>query len=375
MSSELTERPREIGERTTENLRAGTYADNPNPPAIAYRVVPLSLGGPNLPRILHGVGTRSTVQVLSRGFAVMAELGSSAVLDTLLPIVSSNPLVERGRAAASGRSIALFTHWSPDGRVSDMVRHQLALWASQGFSVVFITNANVPAADWSAVGEHAVLLIHRKNVGRDFGAWRDALAIATDRLGEPQELLLANDSVLGPIRPIGPIVSAWRKAGDGVFGMTESVAPKPHLQSYLLLARGRMAVTALAGHLAGFRNTRSKWRIVQKGEIALSRHILDTGILCGCIFDYRTLCNSVDPATHRGLGRRFADDEDLKNVPLNPTVHLWRPLVEAMGFPYLKREMLRTTPDPLSARAAWRDLTSEKDAALIDAHLRIMGIS
>ncbi len=343
--------------------------------SVAYRVVPVVPRGPSLSRLWHGLGTRSGPRHLLRLAKVASEVSAAALLDTVLPLPTCAASVEWGRARHLRPSVALFLHWSPTGRVSSMVRNQCALWARQGFSIVFITNSAVPVADWDAVGEHAVLLIRRPNRGLDFGAWRDAWPIVKERLGVPRELLLANDSVLGPIRPIEPIVDAWRGAGDGLFGMTESVAPRPHLQSYLLLARGERAVASVGAHLGRFRDSRSKWRIVQTGEVALTPQALADGNVCGCLFDYATIRSMIDPATRMALGPRFSAAAPDRHFPLNPTIHLWRPLVEQMGFPYLKREVLRRMPDPLSRKAAWRDLVSGSDALLIEDHYRIMGES
>jgi hypothetical protein len=304
----------------------------------------------------------------------MAEVAGAAILDFAWPQRMAEPFVTLGRAWPLGSSMALFLHWSPDGRVSAMVRRQLALWREQGFTVVFISNAKVPASDWDAVGEHASLLVQRGNAGRDFGAWRDAYAIATRHFGVPHELLLANDSVLGPVRPITPIVEAWRRAGEGVFGMTESMAPRPHLQSYLLLATGERAVGSVARHLLGFQDSRSKWQIVRTGEIALSARAISDGLDCGAVFGYAAACRAIDPLTRRQLGSRFAEEGAPRHWPLNPTMHLWRPLIERLGFPYIKRDLLRAMPDALASSAPWRPLVSDRDAALITDHLRIMGV-
>lgn len=342
--------------------------------ATSFSVTPLRANGPRIPRLLHGVGTRSAARFIVRGASVAAELATAAILDFVWPPRMPEPVVEQGRAMPVGASLALFLHWSPDGRVSAMVRRQLALWAEQGFTIVFISNAKVPPADRDAVAEHAALLILRGNGGRDFGAWRDAFRIATRRFGLPRELLLANDSVLGPIRPLAPIVVAWRGAGEGLFGMTESVAPRPHLQSYLLFAAGERAIASVARHLLGFHDSRSKWRIVRTGEIALSGRMLAEGVNCGAVIDYSAACRAIDSVTRRELGPRFVNEAGARHWPLNPTVHLWRPLVAQLGFPYLKRDVLRAMPDVLGPSAMWRPLASDRDATLIVDHLRIMGV-
>jgi hypothetical protein len=272
-----------------------------------------------------------------------------------------------------GESLALYTHWSPDGSVSPMVIWQLSLWRQLGFDVVFVSNAEVPEHDWQVLGEQVVLRIARKNTGLDFGAWRDAAALAVGRYGVPRELLLANDSVLGPIVPLDPLVATWRAGGDGLFGMTENWGGGPHLQSYALLARGK-AVPAVLGHLQGFRDHRSKWRVVQDGEIGLSRRLLGLGIRRAALFGYPQLCAKVDDATRLSLGPRFAEPAALLRYPLNPTHHLWRVLI-SLGFPYLKRELVMRNPGQLPEVDTWPRLVPPRVAELIQEHLAIMRAS
>jgi hypothetical protein len=340
-----------------------------------YTLTDLAAPQGGTPRVLHGLAARAPLTFLRRAAEVAFEIGQAAVLDRLAPLKAGLREVSRGEAPRQGRSLALYLHWSPDGRVSPMVLRQLALWRECGFDLVFVTNAPArpPERDWSALGACCVLRIHRENVGRDFGGWRDAAAIALAEFGMPEELLLANDSVLGPFLPLAPLVEAWRAGGEGLFGMTESEGGGPHLQSYALLARGAAAVTLLTTHLAAFRDSRSKWRVVQQGEIGLSRRARAAGLRCAALFGYARLTAQVDDATRESLGPRFANTEAFARYPLNPCHHLWRVLVERMGFPYLKTELIRRNPGHLPGVGDWPALVPPADAALIREHLAMMG--
>lgn len=327
---------------------------------------------PALPRLLHGLAGRSPLRFASRAMQVGTELAWTGLLDRLSPLKAAVLREEAGRATRQGARLCLYLHWSPDGRISEMVRRQVALWRGEGFDVVFVTNAAPPPADWAAIGAEAVLLVQRRNVGRDFGAWRDAAHLALGRFGMPEELLLANDSVLGPFLPLRPLVEAWRAGGEGLFGMTESWGGGPHLQSFGLLARGR-AVPEVLAHLAAFRDLRSKWRVVQLGEIGLSRRILGAGLRCAALFGYEAACAALDAPARLALGRRFAEAEALRRFPLNPTHHLWRALVEGLGFPYLKTELVLRNPGRLPGVERWREVVPQAAQGLIEGHLAIMG--
>ena len=146
-----------------------------------------------------------------------------------------------------------------------------------------------------------------------------------------------------------------------------------HLQSYALLARGSPAVGAMLAHLAAFRDSRSKWRVVQRGELGLTRHMRAAGLRCAALFGYARTLAEVDAATRAGLGQRFTAADALQRFPLNPCHHLWRVLIEQLGFPYLKTELIRRNPGRLPGVADWSQLVPPAHVAMIRAHLDSMG--
>lgn len=323
-------------------------------------------------RWAHSLATRSPSRFVRRVAEVLWETGSAALLDRLVPERPEIFEVSEGQAPAI-HSLALYLHWSPDGRISGMVRRQVRLWREAGFACVFITNSTPPAADWEAIAADSVLRIRRANVGRDFGAWRDAAAIALQRFGTPQELLLTNDSVLGPFLPLGPLVDAWRAGGDGFFGLTESLGGGAHLQSYALLGRGEGAVAEMLGHLAGLKDSRSKWQLVQRGEIGLTQRMLRAGVPCWALFGQERLAACANAETRTRIAPGYSSAEAFARVPFNPCHHLWRELVERMGYPYLKTELIRRNPGRLPGVENWRDVVPADELPIIEEHLAIMG--
>jgi len=336
---------------------------------MEYRLSDLTLAPPGLDRLRHGLASKSLLRFARRVAEVGTEVAIAALLDRLRPLAGELRQVAEGRAPIGRGSIALYLHWSPTGAVSEMVLRQLDAWTEASFDVVFVSNATPPPGDWEKLATRSMLRMTRDNVGRDFGGWRDALPVAIERFGVPRELLLANDSVLGPIRPMAPVLGALRGGGEGLFGMTESRGGGAHLQSYLLLARGAGAVADIAAHLAACRPTRSKWRLVQQGEIGLTRRMLEAGHRVAALFGYDRITASLTPAERAAFGPRFAEPEALARFPLNPTHHLWRVLVERFGFPYLKTELLLRNPNRVPGIEDWPALTDPATRALIAAHL------
>jgi len=323
-------------------------------------------------QMAHMLATRAPARLVRRVAEVLWETGSATLLDRFAPEHPEIFEASDGHAPST-HSLALYLHWSPDGRISPMVRRQVRLWREAGFACVFITNASPPAADWDAIAADSVLRIRRANVGRDFGAWRDAAALVLQRFGTPQELLLTNDSVLGPFLPLAPIVDVWRAGGDGFFGLTESLGGGAHLQSYALLGRGEGAVAEMLGHLACMKDSRSKWQLVQRGEIGLTQRMLRAGVPCWALFGQERLAALANAETRTRIAPRYSSAEAFARVPFNPCHHLWRELVEGMGYPYLKTELIRRNPGKLPDVENWRQVVPPAELPIIEEHLEMMG--
>lgn len=353
-----------------------------------YRLTDLEIAGPGARRALHGLAHQQPLRFARRVGEVGAEVALAAVRDALAP-PRADPILrlEPGAVACEPSDpVALYVHYSASGRISPMVRRQLATYREAGFAIVFISMADaIPAADWAAAAADCALLVQRRNFGLDFGAWHDLAPEVARRWPQAPELLLANDSVLGPIRPMAPVLAALRGGGEGLFGMTESRQGGVHLQSYVLLACGQGAVADLLVFLRDLRLSVSKWLVVQRGELALARHMAARGHRVAALFGYRWLVAAAlaDPAERAyllALHPRLAADpavaaRQLWTWPLNPTSHFWQAIVRRKGFPFLKTELIRRNPGRLPGVADWPTLVGP-DApcppAMVAEHLRLL---
>jgi hypothetical protein len=357
----------------------------------------LDFTDPGLARWLHGVPPRQRVlRLTQRGAQLARELAISLPQDLWLELRGRpDPVLrmEPGLASRGRRSVAIYVHWSPRGEVSEMVRRQLATYDALGFETVFVSTAPVlPEADWQAARQHCALAVHRRNHGRDFGAWQDLLDETERRWPAAEELLLVNDSVLGPLRPLEPCLAAMRAGGEGLFSMLESRQGGPHLQSWFLLARGPAAVADLSTFLRQMRLSASKWLVVQRGELRLVRWMRSRGHRVAALFGYDALVADcvADPSLRAALvswnpalarldalpepERARAWTRRLLAQPVNPAHLLWRTLAQA-GCPFLKTELVRNNPGRLPDVEHWPEVVPEDapcPAPVIAAHLRAM---
>jgi len=351
----------------------------------------LTGGNPGIRRVAHGYATSGTWRrVIYRAANVALEVVPALVADTLRRPTKPFRMEDGVDPGADADRVALYVHYAPTGRVSGMVRAQLALLVSLGFAIVFISNGPaIPEEDWQVVRAVCALVVRRENFGRDFGAWREVMPEVRRRWPSPNELLLANDSVLGPIHPLTPVVLTMREGGDGLFGLTESLQGGAHLQSYFLLGRGKAVVADMMRFLGTLYVSQSKWLLVQMGEIRLARWMRDRGHRVAAMFGYDRVSRAAvaDPAERRRLMGSHGKLGDLDRLPaaeaeallhewpLNPTQHLWHVLATKFGYPFLKTELVLRNPGRLPGVEAWREVVpADAPCGLpaLEAHLRGM---
>jgi lipopolysaccharide biosynthesis protein len=226
-----------------------------------------------------------------------------------------------------------------------------------GFSVVFVSNAgNLLPDGLTALQPFCRAIIIRRNVGYDFGAVAEVLGFLDLPQPETERLVIANDSVFGPLRPIEEMMERVDFNEADLWGATESWQYRYHLQSYFLVA-GRRAMTSHAWQAfwRSVRQVSSKQWVVARYEVGITQMMLRAGLRCRPLWPYHELLDHVVCESKSKEALRSTDDplekmrayanERLrsaaaKRAALNPTADLWRQLLLA-GFPFLKVELLR----------------------------------
>ena len=292
---------------------------------------------------------------------------------------TSRPIaVERG-APPIGARAAVFCHFDRKGRLADHTRRYLEALLDAEFAVIFVSNSatlEAEARDWLL--RRCAWVVLRRNSGLDFAAWRDGLAVSGLPDAGTQLLVLANDSVYGPVSPLAPLLERMRPEHAEVWGMTDSWQQRYHLQSFFLLfTPAALRSSAFEKFWTRVRDLRSKTAIIRQYEVGLTQRMLDAGLRCRALWPYVDLIaglqvSDVDDRRHPGIILRDHVDSCnmelvARRTPLNPTAELWRPLFLA-GFPFLKRELLRTNPIGVQDVGSWLDLVrsvSPLDAEII----------
>jgi hypothetical protein len=278
-----------------------------------------------------------------------------------------------------GQRIVIFCHFDRSGTVRDHILHYVRSLSAAGFSVAFVTNSGQLRPDaLEEVKSLCAAVLIRRNVGYDFGAWRDAI----EQLGLPRPnteiLLLVNDSVYGPLRGIEDTLARIDFSLADIWGLTESWQTRYHLQSFFLAVAPRvMSSLAWRQFWLNVRPVPSKRWVIVQYEVGFTQVLLRAGFRCKAAWPYAQLVSQIAPSlliSERNRDGPISTDPMVDarkehahrirraataRIPLNPTSDLWRQLLQA-GFPFLKRELLRDNPSRISDIADWRDVVERE---------------
>lgn len=219
------------------------------------------------------------------------------------------------------KDVCLFAHFDPDDKVDPYVMFYLKALREAGFSTVFTTPSNISTEDESRVREFCCDVIRRPNGGLDFGSWSDAFLKYQGRFSG--RLLLANDSVYGPMGNLNKLLARLTAEKADFYGLVECNKIALHLQSWFLLFEPQIIASQ------AFRDvfeqdflTMSKIGVVRTGEIGMTQRLKAAG------FCYRALVT-------------FSNRLPLGMIQFNPMHILWREVLEKEGVPFVKVEVLR----------------------------------
>jgi len=231
------------------------------------------------------------------------------------------------------QDVCLFAHFDKDDRIDDFVWRYLAKLKELHFAIILISTSQLSAADIARLEGICHDVIVRDNMGLDFASWSAGFAKHGPMIGG--RLLLANDSVYGPIGSLDDALKQLTRTAADFYGMAETVEIAPHLQSwFVLLQPWVVRHAAFKAILAQPFATMTRPQIVRAGEVGLSRQLMAAGFCYEAL--YRSGGTSGLPPRHDA----------------NPMLLYWREVLFDAGVPFLKIELLRDNPIGVEDAAA-----------------------
>jgi hypothetical protein len=296
--------------------------------------------------------------------------------------------------------VLLYAHYNSSYRITALTLGLLKNYRDQGYNVVLATSSRrVAPSDLEAARKICAMIVRRRSYGRDFGAWKDAWRLTRRFISNPKEIILTNDTLLGPLRPLGDLFCQLEATKGDVVGLTDSWDRAYHLQSFFLLFREGPGVASCDRFLRRLfvRNTR-RW-VITCGEVGLTRYLMRQGLRIGTVIRYehvlRYVCSDAkmfqefrfsNPVLLARMAQRtnmirepktsssllLWELDTLAAATLNGTHHFWHALIDKFGFPFIKADLLTHNPSRIFGLGKWRGVVKEIghiEPELIERHL------
>lgn len=251
-------------------------------------------------------------------------------------------------------NVCLYTHFDYEDKIDAYVYFALNKLRECGYKIVFISTCKkLSKADRKLLRSFCHAAVLRANIGLDFGGWAEVIN-SYPQLYDSENLLLANDSVYGPVNDINSLIIRMQEQGCDFWGATESYQFQPHLQSYFINYSNKVLRSDVFKQFwEGFKNIDNKMELIQAYEISLTPLLKNHG------FSYASVFNDfVDCRQMNGFSK------------LNPVHHLWKELLAIYISPFIKVELLRNNPYGVDIKGVVNVLTIlGYDYALIEQHL------
>ena len=265
----------------------------------------------------------------------------------------------------TARRVAVVVHYSSRGGFLRYFRYFVEQLGRAGFTVIIVSNSPKIEADGvAALLPHCALVLHRRNIGYDFGAWRDGILQIPD-LAALDHLIITNDSIFGPLQDLDTVMARCNLERGDVWGITENFDTRYHLQSYFLLFhKPVLRAPKFQKFWRSMRYVENKRVVIYKYEIGLSQLLVKLGFRLRALHPYRALTEAVMELSLKSTGK---DTHPLREgflanmlqqinagTPLNPTHYFWEYLVISLDCPFIKRDLLEKNPVGIPLLGNWR---------------------
>lgn len=250
-------------------------------------------------------------------------------------------------------------HFDVHGGVAEHVRRHVVAWSDLGVRLVVVSTSTLTPAARGFLEDHATL-VERPNHGYDFLSYKVGLAEAGD-LAAYDDVVLTNDTFVGPLRPYEEIFAAMADRPVDFWGLTRSDRVAPHLQSFFVVFRPWVVASqAFTRFWAGMIPVSDRKQVIHRYEVGLSRTLVDAGFAFGSYFaatpgDERVARRRMLWwALHRPPGpspKALRDGTVARRArePWNPSIALADRALAGGRLPFVKLDTLRYDPYDLGS--------------------------
>ena len=239
--------------------------------------------------------------------------------------------------AGQGQKWCFFSSFHPSSEITPFVLHYLGELRDCGFNIVFCTTSDVVLEDdLLALKDICHKIIHRTNLGYDFASWAACFHVL-ENSEECSAILLSNDSILGPLKPLSPLFATMDSAEQAFWGLNDSLERSYHIQSFFMYFKAPVLRSVVFRRFWASVSTQpSKQEVIKRYELGLTARLMQAGLQPGVLFDASETLEIC-----RNLGPQFQYADKLDGRGINTSLLCWYELVVYRGYPFVKADVLK----------------------------------
>ena len=180
----------------------------------------------------------------------------------------------------NNKNIAIFAHFDVDNLIDDYVIYYLKELGKVAADIVFVSDCDLNNEEKDKISNLCIKIISTKHGEYDFGSYKRGIECVKDNLNNYDNLIIANDSCYGPIKPLLPIFEDMSLRVDVDFwGMTQNQETYPiHIQSYFVVFSKKVFLSkAFNSFFSSVKKQKHKREIIENYEIGLSTILVEAG--------------------------------------------------------------------------------------------------
>ncbi len=240
--------------------------------------------------------------------------------------------LEKGK---SYKRVIVFASFIGDGKISTNLVYLLSKLKKISDAIIFVGDNPIVEEEVKKISNLVCYASFSRHEEYDFGSYKRGLEYICKEIGfeNIEELVLCNDSCIGPITPIEDMFAQMQVRDLDFWGITSNPEIFPHLQSYFMVFKNKVFITpTFQDYFKKVKKEVSRTKVILKYELLLTDTLNKIGFKSGSFIEYPPLSLFSD-GTFKHLNITTAPLYLLNNkCPLIKLKHLYDRTVNYDGL-------------------------------------------
>jgi lipopolysaccharide biosynthesis protein len=197
-----------------------------------------------------------------------------------------------------GENICVFCSFAIGG-IKNSTWKYLEELKENGFSICLVSNAKIENEDLSKLKNLCFEITERENFGGDFAAYKYGILKHQNLIQKSKTLLIANDSVIGPVHPLKNMLDEMQEVKCDFWGAVDyHDIWKPqhyHVGSFFILCNNKVLNSDVFwGFWQNYKITSSRKKTILLGEIQFSQTLIKNNFQAQSFINRKKILNLIE---------------------------------------------------------------------------------